>query len=369
MTSQQGARISTLDGWRGVAILLVLADHASHFTRFDTQRWANMGSFGVDIFFVLSGYIITLRFIEEREKSSTVSLHSFYVRRAFRILPLVVTYLTTICVLSLFMNLIDFHASEIAGSLFFYRNYQHAANPAGIYTTHFWSLSIEEHFYLLWPALFLFLGNKRALWFALIGALGCAMWRLYDCTHPDSWIGRFLPGASPVFRASRTDARFDGLLLGCALAILLSRPVVCSFVTRNFPKETPLVMAFLLILNLQRTNYWPSLSTYLIVAVMLGSTLVVQEGLAHKWLNTRLLVWIGTISYSVYVWQEMFLIRPAVRLYPFGRLSAFPLNLVCVFAISAISFYFVERPCIAYGKRMLARKREHLATPTGVSLT
>jgi peptidoglycan/LPS O-acetylase OafA/YrhL len=192
------------------------------------------------------------------------------------------------------------------------------------------------------------------------------MWRLYDCTHPDSWIGRFLPGASPVFRASRTDARFDGLLLGCALAILLSLPGVRSFISRNFPKEAPIVMAFLLILNLQRTSYWPSLSSYIIVTVMLGSTLVVEEGLAHKWLNSRLLVWIGTVSYSVYVWQEMFLIRPAIDIYPFGKLSAFPLNLICVFAVSAVSFYCIERPCIAQGKRLLARRRERIAAAQGV---
>jgi peptidoglycan/LPS O-acetylase OafA/YrhL len=191
------------------------------------------------------------------------------------------------------------------------------------------------------------------------------MWRLYDCTHPDSWIGRFLPGVNPVFRASRTDARFDGLLLGCALAILLSYPQFRGFVFRNFPKETPLVMAILLILNLERTDFWPTLSTYLIVAVMLGSTLVVEEGLAHKFLNSRLLVWIGVVSYSMYIWQEIFLVRPAVDAYPLGKLSAFPLNLICVFAVSAASFYWIERPCIAYGKRLLSRREERIAAARG----
>src|SRR5664279_2128555 len=124
-------RISTLDGWRGVAILLVLADHATQHSRFTGKMWASLGSFGVDIFFVLSGYIITARLIEERAEYSTITLSSFYKRRAFRILPLVVTYLFTLSVLSLFVDLVDFHWSEVAASLFFFRNYQIAANIRG----------------------------------------------------------------------------------------------------------------------------------------------------------------------------------------------------------------------------------------------
>jgi peptidoglycan/LPS O-acetylase OafA/YrhL len=361
MTASQPHRIRTLDGWRGVAILLVIAGHGAHFGQYKDQLWANLWGLGVDIFFVLSGYIITLKFIQEREKSSTINLRDFYIRRAFRILPLVCAYLGTLCVVSLFVNLLDFHSSEVFGSLFFFRNYQLAATQRGFYTTHFWSLSIEEHFYLLWPALFLWLGNRRSLWFAGIGACACATWRLYDCTHPDSWIGRYLPGPDSFYRQIRTDARFDGLLLGCALAILLSREPVRKFVFRNFPKEAPLFAAVLLGLNIQRTNGWPTLSSYLIVLAMVGGTLVVEEGLVHKGLNSRVMVWIGTVSYSAYVWQEIFMTRPGASLSPFGFLAYFPFNLICVFAVSALSYYLIERPFIEQGRRLLARRRERVA--------
>ncbi len=160
-----------------------------------------------------------------------------------------------------------------------------------------------------------------------------------------------------MLRSIRTDTRFDGLLLGCAVAILLTRPRVRGFIFRNFPKETPLITITLLLLNIVRTHAWPALSTYVLISLTLASTLVVQEGLAHKWLNTRLLVWIGTISYSAYVWQELFLVLPAPSVSPLGRLAYFPLNLVCVFAVSALSFYFIERPAIALGKRILTRKQ------------
>ncbi|MGD0893760.1 MAG: acyltransferase [Terracidiphilus sp.] len=361
MTTPQVPRIHTLDGWRGVAILLVIAGHAAHYSQYRNQLWANLWCLGVDIFFVLSGYIITLKFIQERDKSATIDLHSFYLRRAFRILPLVCAYLATLCVLSLFVNLVDFHPSEIAGSLFFFRNYQLAAVQQGFYTTHFWSLSIEEHFYLLWPALFLWLGNRRSLWFAGVGACTCAMWRLYDCTHPDSWIGRYLPGPDNFFRQIRTDARFDGLLLGCGLAMILCRQPVRNFIFRNFPKEVPLFAAMLLGLNIERTHGWPTLSSYLIVVAMVGCTLVVEEGLAHKGLNSRVMVWIGTVSYSAYVWQELFMTRPGPSLSPLGILGYFPFNLICVFAVSALSYYFIERPCIEQGRRFLTRRRERIA--------
>ena len=191
-------------------------------------------------FFVLSGYIITARMIEEREKTSTISLSSFYLRRAFRILPLVVCYLGVLCGLSIFLNL-EIRPSQILGSLFFFRNYQYAAHGTGIYTAHFWSLSIEEHFYLLWPPLLLRFGNRRGAWIAAAGAFLCAMWRLYDLTFPNGPIGRLLPGATTGLRTLRTDARLDGLLLGCTLALLLTRPSVRAFLLRNVPKETPLL--------------------------------------------------------------------------------------------------------------------------------
>jgi len=343
-------RIPTLDGWRGVAILLVLVDHVARNGRFQYQTWATLGPFGVDIFFVLSGYLITARLLAERDHAATVSLRAFYVRRAFRILPLVCTYLIALSVLSGLDGLRDFHASEIIGSLFFFRNYQVAGHPGGIYTAHFWSLSIEEHFYLLWPAVLLFCGNRRALWIALCGALLCCWWRIYDLAHPASLLGRFLPGSIPALRVLRTDTRFDGLLVGCALAILLTYPSVRAFIFRNFPKETPLFGALFLFFNLQRTNGYPSLITYGLVGVMLASTLVVSEGLAHQWLNSRLLVWVGTVSYSLYIWQQLFLLHPT-NVFPLGRFNIFPLDLICVFVVASCCFYVIERPAIALGRR------------------
>lgn len=355
MINPEKARIRTLDGWRAIAILFVLADHATHFTALANHLPGNLGSFGVDVFFVISGYIITARFLEERKRNSTINLGSFYVRRVFRILPLVIAYLSTICLLSLFLKLIYFHPSEIMGALFFFRNYQADARLDTIFTIHFWSLSIEEHFYLLWPAPLLFLGNRRALYLAIASAVFCGFWRIHLTCNPYNENARAQLGAAMARHVWRTDARFDGLMMGCAAAILLSYPAVRSFILRNFPKELPLILAAFLTLNLTATDFWPTSATYVLITLMLASSLVVEEGLAYMVLNIPILAWIGTISYSVYIWQELFMVRPDKDDLPLGALSAFPLNLIAVIAVSALSFYFIERPCTSFGKRM-ARK-------------
>jgi peptidoglycan/LPS O-acetylase OafA/YrhL len=92
-----------------------------------------------------------------------------------------------------------------------------------------------------------------------------------------------------------------------------------------------------------------------LIALLIARTLVIEEGLDYRWLNSHLLVWIGTISYSLYVWQQLFLLHPPKSL-PLAMLSVFPLNLLSAFAVAICSFYFIERPAIEVGRRIYARK-------------
>jgi hypothetical protein len=203
MSFAPSERIPTLDGWRGIAILLVLAEHAAASSRWSGAWWAHLGSTGVDIFFVLSGYLITMRLLQECDASGRIYLNNFYRRRAFRVLPLVLIYLAAICILR---TITGIRPVEVIASLLFFRNYQFAAHPAGIFTAHFWSLSIEEHFYLLWPALLRILGRPRALYAACAIAAASIIWRRANYLYPHIW----LPSANAGLSAIRTDARLDG---------------------------------------------------------------------------------------------------------------------------------------------------------------
>jgi peptidoglycan/LPS O-acetylase OafA/YrhL len=157
----------------------------------------------------------------------------------------------------------------------------------------------------------------------------------------------------------RTGFVFDGLLAGCVLAILLTYPTVTSFIFRNFPKELPLFCALLIFFNSLRSNAEPTLTTYLLIAIAMATILIVDEGLARKWLSSRPLVWVGTISYSLYVWQQLFLEKPAANILPLGRFSVFPLNLICAFLAATCSYYLLELPMIRLGKRLETSRRSH----------
>jgi peptidoglycan/LPS O-acetylase OafA/YrhL len=345
---QTEKRIAVLDGWRGIAILMVIISHACQRTRFNTIVFGNLGFLGVDIFFVLSGYVITRSLLLEQERTGSFSLVQFYRRRAFRILPTAFAFLALLVILSRLMNLGNMSGQSFAASALFFRNYWGSLHTtSAIYTGHFWSLSIEEQFYCFWPVLLLFLGSRRAVWFAAFIAAGCASWRLYSMIH--------YGGHDWKFQSLRTEYRLDGLLIGCILAILFTKLSVRAFIHRNFPKEAPLFCACLILLIYQMNQGFPSLTSYLLIGVAISSTLLVEEGLAYKWLTGRWLVWVGTISFSLYVWQALFLESPFAHS-PFGPLGIFPFSIIAVFATAAASHYFLEKPIIQWGRKLTSRQ-------------
>ena len=357
----ESARIPTLDGWRGVSILLVLLSHAALYSRFHNLFWAQQGRTAVDIFFLISGYIITARLLDEGDD---LNLPAFYYRRAFRILPPVALYLFVIAALSALRLIHGVTPSELLSSLLFFRNY-HLPPSGGIYTGHFWSLAIEEHFYLLWPGLLAFLRPRRALYAASIGAIACALWR-HHC-----FAAAAPSGSSLYFISLRTDCRLDGLLIGCCLAILTSSPSasalsVRSWIRRNVPKETPILCGFPAIYLLTHSRGLPSLWLYLVIAIALGATLFAEPGLVHKFLNLRPLAWIGRISFGLYVYQQVFLLHPTDAPIPHWQL--FPLNLLLLFAVATLSYYFFERPISRIAHNLfpaLPAPRPSFVTPVG----
>src|ERR1700722_6925634 len=167
--------IPTLDGWRALAILLVIAHHAGTAFYGEKEYYASsptrFGIWGVPVFFGLSGLLITKLLLEEFDRTGAISLKGFYIRRSFRILPPVFMYIMTVAALGLLVS-----KTELASSFFFFRNYL-PGSLGGIYTNHLWSLAVEEHFYLVWPGLLVWIGVRRGLAAAISIAVALALWQ------------------------------------------------------------------------------------------------------------------------------------------------------------------------------------------------
>jgi peptidoglycan/LPS O-acetylase OafA/YrhL len=345
--------LPTLDGWRAIAIAAVLLDHAT--TGFHRQAsWYPLfrtGPDGVSLFFAISGFLICSRLLEEEQLCGSISLKGFYIRRACRILPAAFGYLLVVALLAM-SAVVVVTPLEWWSCILFFRNYlprEWIRAGWGGYTIHYWSLAVEEHFYLLWPAMLAFSGRVRARYLAAVLVIAVAVWRWWDYHH--QFVNRFLPG---LLFGSRTDVRLDGLLLGCLAALVLVEPRWRAWIERRLNAGVlwTFAIAYLLTQAVLRKHTYSTWESMLLAGLVAG-TVLRPAGVAGRLLENPAMKWVGRLSYSLYLWQEMFLIPGAN--YPFSLLQRFPLNLGMVFLMATLSYELVERPMIRLG--------HHLAPP------
>lgn len=341
--------IETLDGWRAIAIVGVLVFHATHFF-FSTAGpfpsyygWliTTHGAKGVDIFFALSGFLICTRLLEEHRQSGRVSIKGFYIRRTFRILPPYLCYLAVLGALSV-SGFVIIENRVWLSCLAFLRNYTSASSPSGWYTAHFWSLSVEEHFYLLWPGLLVVFGIRRCRWLAPAFAVAVATWRAI-AMH---WLGHAV--------YSRTDTRLDSLLWGCCLALMLDVPHVKTWMVRWLSMATwGFVLGSLLLIARYQLVTLESTLSPILYPLLIAGTVLRPNSIISTLLECSLLRWLGRLSYSLYLWQQLFMIGSykVERPYPFGNWQQLPWNILAVFGFAIASYYLIERPTMRLGRR------------------
>lgn len=329
-------RIAMLDGWRGIAILLVLADHVTMMLcGAYPAPWMQLGQHGVTIFFVLSGYLITARLIE-----APINLKSFYTRRFFRLMPAAWTFLAVLWLLSRATGVALTTPAEILSCVFFYRNMVHVGGwgLAG----HFWSLSLEEQFYLFWPCCLLLTGVRRSGWIAATGACAVAIYRWIFWTHFD----RFGMNVGSQVRA-------DALLVGCLLALLLGDQgkrvrLLRAIRLLTIPALVTIPVCFAIFHTL------PPLCESVAIAVLMGAVVLQPDSAAAKVLGVAPLAWLGRISYSIYLWQELFVHMTQGR----GALLLLCVGLPCCVLGS---YYLIEQPCIRFARRLEKPSAQNLS--------
>lgn len=326
-----------LDGLRGVAILLVLLSHA-HVPLFD-------GAFlGVDLFFVLSGFLITSLILIEHQRNGRLQYWRFYRRRFFRLMPALALFLATYCLVAplLWPGLDDIYQDALV-SIFYLADYGIAFFDSPDTLLHMWSLSVEEHFYLVWPPLLVLL---------LRWVRPGAVWRPIALLYVLSWLWRIfwvVQGQQFYEIFFRFDTRASGLLAGALLAALMvEKPDFIDWLRARMPYAMWLPLALPLLMELgwdnQGAMVW-GITVVEVAAVVVLVAVQQRAGLVYEMLSAPALVRLGTLSYGVYLWHY-----PVVRYLRADH--AWPvvvvLGLVISTSLAAASFYTVERWAMRY---------------------
>ena len=349
--SSHGERIESLNGLRAVSVFLVIASLLA--TSDGTPRWLAPafavfngrlfdGALGVGMFFCISGFLITHLLLREREATGGVSLGKFYLRRCLRIWPVFYAFVVFLLIVTMTTKL-RVSACQFATAVTFTKNYGCSSWIDG----HLWSLSVEQQFYLLWPAVIALASTRSATVFAIAAIVIAPFSRLieFDAGLPQWWL------------TSRMDALMCGCLaaMGLGLRRELFQKVASSRATMAriagfLGLVGPVVWRHSRPDDIAQIMFGPTLQalagTLLVVSFAFG-----PAGLAKSILNTRLMNFLGLISYSLYIWQEPFFIWPSD--FGFNSLITFewPFNVIGIFLVATASYYCLERPLVLLRRR------------------
>jgi peptidoglycan/LPS O-acetylase OafA/YrhL len=329
-----------LDGLRAISVLGVIAVHSG-------LRWGHAGGFGVQVFFVLSGFLITSLLLREFNRSGRINIASFYRRRALRLFPALAVFLFVCAVVSLPPSAAyrSPTLSAIPFSVFYSFNWVQALKdpPFGL-VTHTWSLAIEEQFYLVWPLLVLLIlrlgGRVRTLFAVALGAaLLSAIW-----AHL-LWVNG--SGVARIYYGSDTGA--VSLMFGCAAGILYGA-VKWQGLARSLVQAAGVIGALVIMLGFVKSwppdlDYGAGVTALMALGVACGVLGLVAAPVRpiEFVLSLTPLVLLGRISYGAYLWQG-----PVIMLLiAYVHLSPWPLlvvGLALTVLLSLASYRFVERP-------------------------
>ncbi len=329
-----------------MAITLVIAGHLLEYHSASAEARAlalSMAQVGVLLFFVLSEFLITGVLYRERSVTGSVDFKQFYLRRILRLAPALLVFLCSVIVLMRLGVITDVPKKELLECVLYARNIVGRSLSLG----HIWSLSLEEQFYLMWPVTFFLLPARRAATIVacicggLMAWLGCAIaLNLFSYERGIFYV-------RPYFR-------FDSIMIGAFLALCICSSnggyIHLRQVARGYAAG---LLAGLLALW---AVFGEALSrplhitvSEIIVTLLLERIVLCPENRIGALLRSQLLRYLGTISYSLYLWQELFVTADKPS---WGAMRTMPLAIVVPLAIAIASYHLMERPILRVKERL-----------------
>lgn len=331
-------RNSAIDGVRALAAIAVLCFH----TRMVGFR---AGFFGVDIFFVLSGFLITSILAREIDKTGHIAFGHFYLRRLLRLAPPLLVVVIAYVVLApyLFTNESAWRWSDAAISMFYVSDYSLAFWHVPHILAFTWSLSVEEHYYLLWPLALLVVMRapaKRRIFIMLVLFALATVWRSYVYYVSNDWMQTYF----------RFDSHLTGLLLGGLIALLPEKKFMHQ-ARVIFLLGAVGIMICLLVLK----SFQPIVMLGGFTAVEISAAFVIfalsrdQYMIGAKLLSVPPLPFLGLISYAIYLWH--YPIAVLLR----SHLSRIPLTFATLglsIILATVSYFCIERPMAVWRRHL-----------------
>jgi peptidoglycan/LPS O-acetylase OafA/YrhL len=335
----------SLNGLRALSVLLVVIHHLglqyNLFDKLSSNSWINPitsfiqdGHLGVTVFFVISGFLITSLLLQEEQANGKISLKNFYTRRTLRIFPAYYFLLLTYFIIQS-LGYIKINDNLWLTALTYTKDFEF---DSGWYTGHAWSLSIEEQFYLFWPFIFI-LGDFARKFSSVILILSVPLIRLFLHFHRIEWASDH-----SIF------ARIDSIAIGCFFALYRDEitkslapywnpvfylSVLTLIFLRYFPDITSKINLQYIFIPLGTTH--GSIANVLIALILIFS-IYGTKSLWFKFLNLKLLNYIGLLSYSIYLWQQIFINKTSFWI------NQFPQNILLLVLLSIFSYYIIEKP-------------------------
>jgi peptidoglycan/LPS O-acetylase OafA/YrhL len=353
-------RIPSLDGIRTVSIALVIV---SHYCK--DVGWGDLlglGDLGVRVFFVISGYLITGLLLKELENDGRISLLRFYFRRTMRIFPAFYFYVACMLAISM-IGWADLSLREAVPALTYTSNY-FVPSLQGL-VKHTWSLATEEQFYLIWPAALALSGRRRGFMVLL-----CL---LIIAPLSGHFLSRHFGQSVPAFFN-------DPIGIGCFLALtsdhLHKKTAYHRWLDSSMGMLLPLVILATDYPTLHQGGIRDTFSSFVLnvsIALWLDWAVVNAETLTGRFLNSAPAVYIGALSYSLYLWQQPFLAlegsHPMLHLSGDWKLLMNPLARVVAIGICTLgSYYIVERPMLRLRARLEPKWFPSAKCPTNSAL-